>query len=260
MSFLRRKLTYANAMATVAVFIALGGASYAAVKLPKNSVGTRQIKNNAVTGAKIRNRAVSGQKIDLSTLGTVPAASHAASADSAQNASHAARADSALDASHAASADSAGDAAALQGNPASSFMQGGGRFLTFHRELAVGASGVTVMSLPGIGRLTAECSMGTTYLRGGYKIVNESGAILDQTNHYGLGVDGGTVGNGESIGFAGQEYVDAVTVQVATRQTPSTVANLDLSFLKNGNVGCEMFGQATVAGGPRAAVVGGSVG
>ena len=47
------KLTYANVMATVAVFIALGGASYAATQLPKNSVGTKQLKNGAVTQRKI---------------------------------------------------------------------------------------------------------------------------------------------------------------------------------------------------------------
>ena len=35
---IRNRLTYANVMATVALFIALGGVSYAAVKLPKNSV------------------------------------------------------------------------------------------------------------------------------------------------------------------------------------------------------------------------------
>ncbi len=52
---LRGGLTYANVMATVAVFIALGGASYAAVKLPKNSVGSSQIKKNAVTGSRVRN-------------------------------------------------------------------------------------------------------------------------------------------------------------------------------------------------------------
>lgn len=80
------KLTYANVIATVAVFIALGGASYAAFKLPKNSVGTKQIKNNAITAAKIKSGAVSGAKIDLASLGQVPSAAnaaHAASADSA---------------------------------------------------------------------------------------------------------------------------------------------------------------------------------
>jgi hypothetical protein len=46
-------LTYANVMATVAVFIELGGASYAAIKLPKNSVGAKQLKAGAVTPAKL---------------------------------------------------------------------------------------------------------------------------------------------------------------------------------------------------------------
>ena len=47
------RLTYANVIATLALFIALGGASYAALKLPKNSVGARQLKKGAVTPAKI---------------------------------------------------------------------------------------------------------------------------------------------------------------------------------------------------------------
>ena len=46
-------LTYANAVATLALFIALGGASYAAARLPANSVGTKQIKRDAVTPAKL---------------------------------------------------------------------------------------------------------------------------------------------------------------------------------------------------------------
>ena len=52
---LRGRLTYANVMATAAVFIALGGASYAATQLPKNSVGTKQLKKNAVNSAKVKN-------------------------------------------------------------------------------------------------------------------------------------------------------------------------------------------------------------
>jgi hypothetical protein len=47
------KLSYANVMATFAVFLALGGAAYAATKLPKNSVGTMQIKKGAVTPPKL---------------------------------------------------------------------------------------------------------------------------------------------------------------------------------------------------------------
>lgn len=47
------RLTYANVIATLALFVALGGASYAATQLPSNSVGTKQIKKGAVTPAKL---------------------------------------------------------------------------------------------------------------------------------------------------------------------------------------------------------------
>jgi hypothetical protein len=52
-TWLRGKLTFANAMSLVAVFIALGGVGYAAFKLPKNSVGPKQIRNGAVSEAKL---------------------------------------------------------------------------------------------------------------------------------------------------------------------------------------------------------------
>ena len=42
----------------MALFVALGGASYAAVKIPKNSVGAAQSKKNAVTSAKVKDRSL----------------------------------------------------------------------------------------------------------------------------------------------------------------------------------------------------------
>ena len=42
-----------NLVAYVALFVALGGTSYAAVSLPANSVGTRQIKNHSITPIKL---------------------------------------------------------------------------------------------------------------------------------------------------------------------------------------------------------------
>jgi hypothetical protein len=42
-----------NAVAYVALFVALGGTSYAAIKLPANSVGARQIKNHSITPIKL---------------------------------------------------------------------------------------------------------------------------------------------------------------------------------------------------------------
>jgi hypothetical protein len=63
-----------------ALFVALGGTTYAAVGLPKNSVGSRQLKKNAVTSAKIKNGAVTARKIDKKGL-EVPNAAHAKAAD-----------------------------------------------------------------------------------------------------------------------------------------------------------------------------------
>jgi hypothetical protein len=58
----RPRLTYANVIASLALFIALGGAAVAA-GLPKNSVGPKQIKKNAVTAKAIRKNAVTAGKI-----------------------------------------------------------------------------------------------------------------------------------------------------------------------------------------------------
>jgi hypothetical protein len=43
-----RHLSYANVVATLALFIALGGGAYAAIKLPRNSVTTTQVKNGSL--------------------------------------------------------------------------------------------------------------------------------------------------------------------------------------------------------------------
>ncbi|MET0730486.1 MAG: hypothetical protein ABWZ03_04775, partial [Solirubrobacterales bacterium] len=57
---LRGKLTYANVMATLAVFLVLGGGTaFAATQLPARSVGTMQLKSGAVTPAKLSQTAKS---------------------------------------------------------------------------------------------------------------------------------------------------------------------------------------------------------
>ena len=55
-------------VACVALFIAMGGTSYAAATLAANSVGTKQIKKNAVTSAKIKSAAVTAAKVKDGTL------------------------------------------------------------------------------------------------------------------------------------------------------------------------------------------------
>jgi hypothetical protein len=55
---IRSRLSYANVVASLALFLALGGVSWAAVTLPAGSVGNRQLKRNAVTTAKVRDRSL----------------------------------------------------------------------------------------------------------------------------------------------------------------------------------------------------------
>lgn len=119
MKRLRSRLTYANVIATIALFIAVGGASaFAAGQLGKNTVGAQQLKKNAVTAAKIKNGAVTGAKIKASTLPTVPTATNAVNA---VNATNAVSAKNAVNATNAKNADSADSAKTLDGKNAGSF-------------------------------------------------------------------------------------------------------------------------------------------
>lgn len=59
---IRNQLSYANVMATGAMFVALGGAAVAA-GLPPHSVGPRQLKRGAVTRAALRRNAVTSRKL-----------------------------------------------------------------------------------------------------------------------------------------------------------------------------------------------------
>jgi len=116
---LRGKLTYANTMATIAVFIALGGSAYAAAQLKKNSVGTKQLKKDAVIGAKVKDGSLSAVDIGgaVSSANRASTADNAAHAISADSATQAASADSSADAAHAANSDKVG------GLPSSAFIR-----------------------------------------------------------------------------------------------------------------------------------------
>jgi hypothetical protein len=80
---IRKRLTYANVMSSIAVFLILGGATAIAAKkigtkqLRAGAVTTGKIKKNAVTTAKIKNNAVTGKKANEATFGQVPSAANA---------------------------------------------------------------------------------------------------------------------------------------------------------------------------------------
>ncbi len=58
-----RKLTYTNVAATLALFVALGGSSYAAVTLTGANV-----RNGTMTGSDLRNESVEGRDVDNGSL------------------------------------------------------------------------------------------------------------------------------------------------------------------------------------------------
>lgn len=66
---LRRRLTYANTMSTLAVFFAISGSSYAAI-----AINGTNIKKRSVAGTKLRVNTVSGVEVNESTLRQVPRA------------------------------------------------------------------------------------------------------------------------------------------------------------------------------------------
>jgi hypothetical protein len=68
MAAIRARLTFANVMSVVAVFIALGGSAIAINKIKANSVGTKQLKTGAVQNTDIADNAVTSPKVANGSL------------------------------------------------------------------------------------------------------------------------------------------------------------------------------------------------
>jgi hypothetical protein len=63
---IRRHLSFANAISMIALFVALGGTSYA---LAKNSIGAKEIKKNAVGASEIKKNAVRAAEVKANAVG-----------------------------------------------------------------------------------------------------------------------------------------------------------------------------------------------
>jgi hypothetical protein len=83
-------------MATLALFLALGGTGYAALRLPRNSVGSAQLRTHAVgtlkiapgavTSSRVKENSLTGKEINEGTLAQVPTAYQATHAGTAHTA------------------------------------------------------------------------------------------------------------------------------------------------------------------------------
>jgi hypothetical protein len=120
-----RHLTFSNAIAVIALFIALGGAAYAGTKINgKNivnkSIGGGKLKNETITANKIKKGTITSAQIapgsidstqiNVNTLTTVPSAQTATTATTATSATTAKTAETATKATSAVTADEATEA------------------------------------------------------------------------------------------------------------------------------------------------------
>jgi hypothetical protein len=74
MSKIWKSLTYGNVVATLAVFLAMGGAAFAVTKAPKNSVTSESIRNGSVIGKDVKDNSLTGTDIDERSLALPPGA------------------------------------------------------------------------------------------------------------------------------------------------------------------------------------------
>jgi hypothetical protein len=146
-----------NVIALLALFVALGGTSYAATSLPRNSVGTKQLKKNAVTSAKIKDGAVTAAKIATSGL-TVPNATNATNATNASELGGQAASYFLPTTGTAANSDK------LDGTDSSGFLQGTGKVYTLAVGIPRNTDGVTVNTYtpspavaPGFANIAYDC-------------------------------------------------------------------------------------------------------
>jgi len=232
---MRPRLTYANVVATLSLFIAIGGAgAFAASQLGKNSVGPKQLKKNSVTTAKVKKEAITaakvkrgtltGAQINISTLGKVPAAEHA---------------------------DSATDAGTLGGLGPDAFVRGTGQILTSRREIPEKTlTPVPVLEIPGLGTLMVNCVIGpgvqffyrnTSQTVQDYSLVAVNSANEVGTSYGQLAANGGTsAGGGELVPFK-------LDMQVSAKGGGPTVATFSATgtFTEPLQDGCVAFAEVT---------------
>jgi hypothetical protein len=123
------KFSTTTALALAAVVLSSSTTVFAVAKLPKHSVGAKQLKTSAVTNPKIAKHAITSSKVKPNALG-----------GTAIN-------ESAL--GQVPSAASAGNATRLEGKGAASFV--GAPRMAFGKGNAVSTAATTVLTLPNVG-------------------------------------------------------------------------------------------------------------
>jgi hypothetical protein len=225
---LRERLSFANVISVIALFVALGGTALAASQLGKNTVGPKQLKKNAVTTAKIKKEAVTaakvkkgtltGRQINVSMLGVVPEATHAAAAETAST---------------------------LQGSGPNAFVHGDGSVIVNRLEMDAdpGNRGTPLLNIPGGGQILTGCdASGVVW---GYR--NNGDVPVDVIFSSNNGKPSHLTYGKNSFSFFGSSTDITVHVQLATQGAKPIHADIQLAFLRDLSGHCSALGQATVA-------------
>jgi hypothetical protein len=173
----RRRMSYANVMSTISVFMVLAGGTALAAQLPANSVNSKTVKDNklksvdlkdgaAVSGADVVDASLTGGDIANGSVNTVDIADGAINSAKVPN-----------DALNGADIDETtlgqvSDAASLQGRGPASFLSSS----VYKNESAVTA-GQTLGD--GTHVLSATCNPGDVLLSGGPANINAATTLLE---------------------------------------------------------------------------------
>ncbi|HXO09269.1 MAG TPA: hypothetical protein VN880_14610 [Solirubrobacteraceae bacterium] len=210
-------------VSVVALVVALGGTSYAAFSLPKNSVGSKQLKKNAVTTSKIKNNAVTTSKIKNGSVTASKINTSGLTVPNAQNANHANSADSATNAANAANATNATNA-----NNATTV--GGKQVKQFFVNDPASTANTAVLTVDGVTinggcdagtnpQLTIQNDSGKGGMLGGLSVRNAATTTVVVTNFTSTPVDLTNGSNGGGFVTAELANGNVVSVQYADTGT-----------------------------------------
>ena len=222
---LRRLPSPAMVVACTALAVALGGTSYAAITLPRNSVGTKQLQKNSITAFKLQSNSVGPAKLKINSVTGPKVKSDSLTGEQISETTLA----------KVPSAAKADDSTTV----------GGYTIRRFATTVAPGGAEATVLNLNGL-IVTLTCPAGSVTLRGN----NDSGAAaqLRFDGHAATDFSGGSadflstsnvnLNNSENRGSGSAHYVRAngsgVTVLYGWREDAL-----------GGTAACRVFGQAT---------------
>jgi hypothetical protein len=178
----RRHLSYANVIATLALFVAMGGSSYAALtitgkQIRNNTVRSTDIRNGTLQGRDVRADALSGSSIIESSLARVPDADMLDGLDS-----------SAFERAGAKAA----DADRVDGLDSTELQRGSGQTVAGRRDWTAStgsASAQAVLDLPGIGVVVGTCVGYTNSQRSNMRFENDTTATVFSWMSSGSGPD-----------------------------------------------------------------------